>query len=127
MQGLGLFLRAFQTGVIHVYGAFMVVGIAIVGWFFVAPHASVTLNESNGDYTLNAAPGLQYSYLWDANGDGKPDAQEFGGQSQVKVHLEPGGTQVVRLQVKNAFGLQASKEIVLSRPQASKVIEVGQN
>jgi NADH-quinone oxidoreductase subunit L len=129
VQGLGVFLRSFQNGVVHVYGAIMVIGLVFVGWFFVAPHADVTVNESNGDYTVEAAPGVAYAYRWDADGNGKPDTDAFGNQTQVKVHLEPGASQVVRLEVKNAFGLLGAKEIPLARPQASamKVIEVGQN
>ena len=30
-------LRAFQPGVVHVYAAVMVMGIAVFGWFRVAP------------------------------------------------------------------------------------------
>ena len=39
VAGLGDVLRAFQNGVVHVYAAIMVVGLAAMGWFFVVPHA----------------------------------------------------------------------------------------
>jgi NADH-quinone oxidoreductase subunit L len=127
VAGLGTLLRAFQNGVVHVYAAMMVLGVAAIGWFFVAPHAdaTVTADGTNGDYVVLAAPGMGYTYQWDANGDGKPDKEGFGAETQVKLHLEPGATQTVRLGVKNAFGVQGAKEISVSRP-AAKGLEIGQ-
>jgi NADH-quinone oxidoreductase subunit L len=126
VTGLGTLLRAFQTGVVHVYSAFMVVGLAAMGWFFVAPHPDATISSTpDGDYTVVASPGMGYTYRWDANGDGKPDAQTFGNQQQVKVHLDAGQSQKVGLEVTNAFGLHAMKEISLSRAAAPTVFEVG--
>ncbi|MGO8992596.1 MAG: NADH-quinone oxidoreductase subunit L [Polyangiaceae bacterium] len=125
--GLGTLLRAFQTGVVHVYSAFMVIGLAAMGWFFVAPHADASISASgDGDYTVVASPGMGYTYRWDANGDGKPDAQQFGSQQQVKVHLDAGQTQKVGIEVTNAFGLHGMKEISITRPAAQQVLEIGQ-
>ncbi len=122
--GLGTILRVFQNGVVHVYSAFMVVGLAGMGWFFVAPHADATVTTGdNGDYVVQASPGMGYSYQWDSDGDGKPDEKTFGNTQQVKVHLEPGKSQVVRLEVQNAFGLHGAKEISIARPTAQ--LEVG--
>ena len=96
----GRILRAFQTGVVHVYAAFMVLGLVAFGWFFVAPHARTSIDASaasdSGDYVVNAGPGMGYQYRWDTNGDGKPDAQHIrrSGQ-QVKIHLDAGKTQKV--------------------------------
>ena len=42
----------------------------------------------------------------------------------MKVHLEGGKSQTVRLEVKNAFGLHGAKEIPVSRPAAQ--LELGQ-
>jgi NADH-quinone oxidoreductase subunit L len=128
VSGLGTLLRAFQTGIIHMYAAMMVVGVAAIGWFFVAPHADATLTpQANGDYVVEAAPGMGYAYRWDADGNGKPDKETFGDDTQVKVHLEPGASQVVRLEVTNAFGLHGAKEISIARPAPLKVLELGQN
>ena len=77
--------RAFQTGVVHVYSAFMVVGLAVMGWFFVAPHADATVTATgDGDYTVQASPGMGYSYRWDANGDGNPDSTTYGSCSESR-------------------------------------------
>jgi hypothetical protein len=102
--------------------------VAAIGWFFVAPHADATLTpQANGDYVVEAAPGMGYAYRWDADGNGKPDKETFGDDTQVKVHLEPGASQVVRLEVTNAFGLHGAKEISIARPAPLKVLELGQN
>jgi NADH-quinone oxidoreductase subunit L len=125
VAGLGTILRVFQNGVVHVYAAFMVVGLAGLGWFFVAPHPDATVTaQDNGDYVVQASPGLGYTYQWDTNGDGKPDDATFGDKNNVKVHLEGGKSQTVRLEVKNAFGLHGAKEIPVSRPAAQ--LELGQ-
>jgi len=114
----GTILRAFQNGVVHVYAAMMVVGLAAVGWFFAVPHANATVVDAgNDDFTITAAPGLGYSYRWDADGDGKPEKDAFGGDTTLKLHIEPGKSQNVRLEVKNSFGLVAGKTIHVERPK----------
>ena len=80
--------------------------------------------SDNGDYVVQASPGMGYSYQWDTNGDGTPDEKTFGNTQQVKVHLDPGKSQTVRLEVQNAFGLHGAKEIPITRPSAP--LEVGQ-
>jgi NADH-quinone oxidoreductase subunit L len=115
----GTILRAFQNGVVHVYAAAMVIGLAAVGWFFAVPHANATIVDAgNDEYVVTAAPGVGYAYRWDADGDGKPEKADFGADPTLKLHLEPGKSQTVRLEVKNAFGLVGFKSIPLSRPQA---------
>jgi hypothetical protein len=114
-------LRTFQTGVVHVYSAFMVIGLAAVGWFFVAPHPDATITASgDADYTVQASPGMGYTYRWDANGDGKPDVETFGSQQQVKVHLDGEKPQHVVLEVQNAFGLHGTKDMTIARPAAEQ-------
>jgi hypothetical protein len=113
----GTVLRAFQNGVVHAYAAVMVVGLAVVGWFFAVPHPNATISDAgNDDYVVSAAPGLGYAYRWDADSDGKPDKADFGSDTNVKLHLEPGKSQDVSLEVKNAFGLVRRKTIHVARP-----------
>ncbi|HEX8796855.1 MAG TPA: NADH-quinone oxidoreductase subunit L [Polyangiaceae bacterium] len=115
----GTILRAFQNGVVHVYAAMMVVGLAAVGWFFAMPHPNATVVDAgNDDYVVTAAPGLGYAYRWDADGDGKPEKADFGGDATLKLHIEPGKSQNVHLEVKNTFGLVAGKTIHVERPKA---------
>jgi len=114
----GTILRAFQNGVVHVYAAMMVLGLAAVGWFFAVPHPNATVADAgNDDYVITAAPGLGYAYRWDADGDGKFEKDAFGGDTTLKLHIEPGKSQNVRLEVKNSFGLVAGKTIHVERPK----------
>jgi hypothetical protein len=57
-------------------------------------------------------------YRWDADGDGKPDKADFGPDTTLKVHLEPGKSTTIGLEVKNAFGLVKTKTIKVEHPQA---------
>jgi NADH-quinone oxidoreductase subunit L len=128
VAALGTVLRAFQNGVVHVYAAMMVIGLAAVGWFFAAPHAAASVTEKDGDYTIVASPGMGYGYRWDANGDGQPDNPAFTGTDQVKVHLEQGDTRTVRLEVMNAFRFESKTFITVSRPAPPPKPEIlGQN
>jgi len=114
----GTVLRAFQNGVVHVYAAMMVVGLAFTGWFFAVPHAGATVAEAgNDDYLVTAAPGVGYAYRWDADGEGKPEKHDFGGDTTLKLHVRPGQSQNVNLEVRNSFGLVRTKTIHLARPQ----------
>jgi NADH-quinone oxidoreductase subunit L len=115
----GTILRALQNGVVHVYAATMVVGIAVMTWFFAVPHANATVVDAgNDDYVVSAAPGVGYAYRWDSDGDGQPDHPDFAPDSTLKLHLEPGKSTTVNLEVKNAFGLVQRKSIPVARPQA---------
>ena len=120
VSALGSILRAFQTGVVHVYSAMMVVGLLAFGWFFVAPHATTSIDASaadaNGDYVVNASPGMGYQYRWDTNGDGKPDSSNYGDQGSVKIHLDEGKSQTVVLEVANAFNLHGVSRVTINRP-----------
>ena len=113
----GTILRAFQTGVVHAYAALMVVGLAAAGYFFAVPHPNATVVDAgDSDYLLTAAPGIGYAYRWDADGDGKPETQDFASNSTLKVKVEPGKSATVHLEVKNSFGLVRTKTIHVARP-----------
>jgi NADH-quinone oxidoreductase subunit L len=113
----GTILRVFQNGVVHVYAAVMVVGLAAVGWFFVQPHAAFTVDEHDGDYTLVAGPGPSYSYRWYPDATKEPQSAEFSPTAdRIKIHVADGKSQTVRLEVKNAFGRVDSKVYTISRP-----------
>jgi NADH-quinone oxidoreductase subunit L len=124
---LGSILRAFQNGVVHVYATMMVIGLVAFGWFFIAPHADLTVDasagESSGDYVVSAGPGMGYHYRWDT-GDDKAEAKPpgpgpgkgFSEQSSLKIHLDPDKSQTVSVEVTNAFDLHSSRSIQLKRP-----------
>jgi len=115
----GTGLRLVQTGRVQAYAAVMVVGVGGLGWFFTTSHASVQVegDATTGNYKLTAAPGLGYQYRWDSDGDGKPDATEFGSTSEVNVTLDRGKSQNVVVEVRNAFGRISKRTIKLERPK----------
>ena len=118
VSALGTILRVAQNGVVHVYAAIMVIGLVVVGWFFVQPHADLTVTENkSGDYVLAAGGGIGYGYKWYPKADGPANSQVFTGESQLKIHLEEGASQTVRLEVANSFGRTTTKEVVLTRPK----------
>ncbi len=114
----GTVLRYTQTGRVQAYAFTMVLGMGGVGWFFFLPHAAYrrTRDDLGGKYTLTAMPGASYQYRWDENADGKWDGG-FGNKTQVAFNLDPDQTKKVRLQVRNAFGLTATRDIVVHRPK----------
>ena len=130
-RGAGSLLRQLQTGRIQAYAAVMVVGLAWVGWFLVAPHANaqVVANQASGAYSVTATPGLGYSYRWNENGESVPDSKEFGEQSSVSFNLDNGAVRTVSLEVKNAFGQIAKRKFELARPKVdmSGVVDVTQD
>jgi NADH-quinone oxidoreductase subunit L len=115
VRSSGSLLRQVQTGRIQAYAAVMVVGLGMVGWFLVAPHASakVQANHADGAYSVAAAPGLGYSYRWDGQGD-------FTDKSSLSFQLERDKTRTVTLEVKNAFGQVAERQFELARPKEDK-------
>ncbi len=64
----GTVLRAAQNGVVHLYAATMVVGVAAIGWFFVVPHADASVAAKGADFTVTTGISggyLGYAYRWD--------------------------------------------------------------
>lgn len=114
----GSALRLFQTGRIQSYAAFIVLGLAGLGYFMNTPHAeaTVTANHGSGKYTVSAEPGLGYSYRWDANGDGQFETNSFGSQSRLDLDLDRTERRTVVLQVRDSFGREATRKFRIERP-----------
>jgi NADH-quinone oxidoreductase subunit L len=115
----GHLLRLFQTGHAQAYAAVMVLGLFGLGWFVTVPQpeAAVSGDAATGQYAVQAAPGLGYSYRWDADGDGNFDTEQFGAFGQVTLTLEEGASRSVHLQVRNAFGRVREGTFSVSRPK----------
>jgi len=115
----GHLLRLFQTGHAQAYAAVMVLGLFGLGWFVTVPQpeAAVSGDAATGQYAVQAAPGLGYSYRWDADGDGNFDTEQFGAFGQVTLTLEEGTSRSVHLQVRNAFGRVREGTFSVSRPK----------
>jgi NADH-quinone oxidoreductase subunit L len=119
VRGSGSLLRQLQTGRVQAYAAVMVVGLGSVGWFLVAPHANaqVVANNAAGAYSVNAVPGLGYSYRWNENGADVPESAEFSDKASVSFNLDNGKSRTVALEVKNAFGQVAKRSFEVARPR----------
>jgi NADH-quinone oxidoreductase subunit L len=115
----GHLLRLLQTGHAQAYAAMMVVGLLGIGWFVAVPQPKVIVSGDpvTGQYSVQAAPGLGYSYRWDADGDGNFDTDQFGAFGQVTLSLEEGATRDVHLQVRNAFGRVRTGTFSVTRPR----------
>ena len=132
VAALGTILRTVQNGVIHVYAAIMVVGLAALGFFFVVPHADATVTENkNGDFVLEAAPGVGYGYRWFPDANGKPVNNTFTGDTKITLHPDAGKAVTAKLEVVNAFGLTGQRTFTVERPAesapADKPMKLGQN
>jgi NADH-quinone oxidoreductase subunit L len=132
VAALGTVLRTVQTGVVHVYAGLMVLGIAVLGFFFVLPHPDATVTQkTNGDFVLEAAPGIGYGYQWYPDASGKPSHEGFTGDNVITLHPQPGQTATAKLRVVNAFGLTREREFTVESPPApekpEKQLKLGQN
>jgi hypothetical protein len=63
---------------------------------------------------------LGYRYRWDENGDGKFEEQRPGTKTQVSFELKPDSSRKVKLEVTNAFGATATREITVERPKVDR-------
>jgi NADH-quinone oxidoreductase subunit L len=138
VAALGTLLRVLQNGVVHVYAAMMVVGLTALGWFFVQPHADVTVVESgNGDFSVTAGPGSGYQYRWSPDAKGAPQTPSFTSVDSLKVHLEEGESKTVKVEVRNSFSNAlevpvvrwllspvAVREIPMTRPKVDKPMKL---
>ena len=121
VAAFGTVFRAFQTGIVHVYAAAMVLGLAVFGWFFVwQPQARATVREqSTGKYVVEAAPGLGYTFRWHSKTPNQPDNEAFTARRSVEVDVQPGETKLVKVDVKNAFHRTTTGTVTVTRPSAA--------
>ncbi len=117
VTGIGAILRTFQTGVVHVYGAFIAVGLLGIFFFFGQPHPNVATHKEGDTFTLEAAPGLGYEYRWTID-EGAPEPAFTTGEKATTrtIQLKKGEEKYVTLEVKNAFGRTAQKIVHIANP-----------
>jgi NADH-quinone oxidoreductase subunit L len=117
-QGTGAALRIVHTGRVQVYAAAMVIGMALVGWFFVVPHAHVTVDDAElkttGRVVFKAVPGLGYSFKW--TGAGATDEKFSRDRQKHETIVAHGETHEVKLTVVNAFGREDETSVSVTRP-----------
>ena len=114
----GSALRLLQTGRIQSYAAFIVLGVAGLGYYMNTPHAEATVTSDDllGKYKVSAEPGLGYSYRWDSNGDGRFETVGFGPQLTLEIALDRTERRTVVLQVRDTFGREATRKFRIERP-----------
>jgi NADH-quinone oxidoreductase subunit L len=124
----GTVLRAFQTGVVHAYGAVMVLGVVAIGWFFVyRPDASVSVyQKAPGRYAVEAGPGIGYRFRWYTRSADRPDTDAFGYRRAVDVDVAEGQQLSIKLEVKNAFERTAIRSVQIQGPPAQKRDRAGE-
>ncbi|MBX3233479.1 MAG: NADH-quinone oxidoreductase subunit L [Labilithrix sp.] len=115
----GTVLRVLQNGVVHVYAAVMVLGLGGLMWFFVEPHADFTVEEKGGEYSLTAGPGPGYGFKWYPDATKEAQTKDFDTNTQLKLRVPDGESRTVKLEVKNAFGRVATKDLTIKRPAAA--------
>ncbi len=115
----GTVLRFTQTGRVHAYGAVMAGGMAVVGWFLLAPHADAHVSEdaTSGKYSITAAPGFGYSYRFTDQGEESQLERAFTDQRKHSFDLGVDEERTVKLEVKNSFGSVATHEYSIKRPK----------
>jgi NADH-quinone oxidoreductase subunit L len=117
VSAFGSILRAFQTGVVHVYGGILAIGTLALVVFFVRPHAEATVAKDGSSFVVEAAPGIGYEYKWAV--DGKEEPSFVAGDSAMKrqVQVAEGASSTVVLEVRNSFGRTAKHTFTLSNPK----------
>ncbi|MBK6516325.1 MAG: NADH-quinone oxidoreductase subunit L [Polyangiaceae bacterium] len=113
-QAAGAILRVMHTGRVQIYAASMVVGVVGTGYFFVQPHAHVTVDDAElkttGKVIATVSPGLGYTYTWSGEGVKATSAE------RVEFTVEQGKTRELTVTVKNVFGREAQAKVSVSRP-----------
>jgi NADH-quinone oxidoreductase subunit L len=70
--------------------------------------------RQSGQVEFSAAPGLGYTYRWEAQG--VEGGQEFTANDKLTLTLAPGDKKDVTLHVKNAFGSEGTETVSIARP-----------
>ena len=117
-SGLGAALRAVQNGVVQVYGSILAVGALGLVLFLGRPHADVTVHHQADVYTLEAGPGLGYSYKWTIDGKSDPAFSDLPADTTRSLTLKDGETKSVTLEIQNAFGRTATRVVQVGTPPA---------
>jgi NADH-quinone oxidoreductase subunit L len=103
-QSLSTLLTRLQTGVVHDYGAVMILGLFLLGGWYLLPHPRLTAEQlegplGSGPIHLGVVPGLGYQYRWDFDSDGRYDTQWQNNPTAIHQYqanqFEPGPVAVL--------------------------------
>ena len=62
-----------QVGRVHAYGLAIAIGLGVMSWYFIHPHAEIAYEVDEQNVTYVASRGLGYEYRWDVDSDGTYD------------------------------------------------------
>jgi NADH-quinone oxidoreductase subunit L len=132
VQALGWLSTRIQVGRVHAYALAIVVGLAVMSWYVLFPHAEVSVEVDDQNATYVAGRGLGYEYRWDVDSDGTFDvpAQPV----RVRIDIKDDATQQELFQVVNVVraalasaGLRPADRSALGTPvglRTEKVYEL---
>jgi hypothetical protein len=75
VEVVGWLSTRIQTGVVYMYGTVMMVGVAVLVWWFTYPHPSLAATADAAEVSWVAARGMGYEYRWDVDDDGELDTE----------------------------------------------------
>jgi NADH-quinone oxidoreductase subunit L len=119
VQGVGWTFTRLQNGLVYAYAAVMVLGVAVLGWWFTTPHPQLTVLAEGSDVEWTAAAGVGYVYRWDTNSDGVfedcaertcsavYDADDIRGFALVIRGIRPSDLEEIRLDDDDSWAIDA--------------------
>lgn len=117
-RGVATLLRKTQTGVVHMYGAVIALGVmGMFAWVWLAPTAAISVRADGPNrVSVEVHGGPGYAYQWDLDGDGTfvPSGDTFGTDTRQNGTCTPRETTdgrsvcKVSVRVRNAFGRTAT-------------------
>ncbi|NIR36981.1 MAG: hypothetical protein GWN07_13715, partial [Actinobacteria bacterium] len=73
VQAFGWLSTRIQVGRVHAYGLAIAIGLGVMSWYVLFPHADVEFEVDDESATYVAGRGLGYEYRWDVDSDGTFD------------------------------------------------------
>ncbi|MBO6937046.1 MAG: NADH-quinone oxidoreductase subunit L [Deltaproteobacteria bacterium] len=91
VQLLGWASTRIQVGRVHAYGLAIAIGLGVMSWYVLYPHAEVAFEVDDQNATYVATRGLGYEYRWDVDSDGTYDvpAQPVRVRIDIKDDASP--------------------------------------
>ena len=111
VQIFGWLSTRIQVGRVHAYALAIAIGLAVMSWYVLYPHAEVAYEVNDSDATFVATRGLGYEYRWDVDSDGTYDvpAQPV----KVRIDIDDAATDEQIFQVVNVVRAAVASERLL--------------
>jgi len=106
----GAVVRGIQTGAVHTYSFFMVLGLAWTIWAVTTPEAHFTAEIQDGRVRVQASRGPGYEYRWDLDGDRQTNFGGWTPNPQATSSTEVRGVHRLRLEVRSPWGTDDTEQ-----------------